>query len=86
MNSGLCLAREAFVAEVAPDLKQLVNAADEQALEVKLQRDAQIKIAAERVVKGLERLRRRAAGNRLHHGRLDFDVTRVRAKNSGSRG
>ena len=67
-------AREAFVAEVFPDLKQLVDAADEQPLVVKLQRDAQIKFAAERVVKGLERLRRCAAGNRLHRGRLDFDV------------
>ena len=67
-------AREAFVAEVFPDLKQLVDAADEQPLVVKLQRDAQIKFAAERVVKGLERLRRRAAGNRLHRRRLDLDV------------
>ncbi len=67
-------AREAFVAEVFPDLKQLVYAADEQPLVVKLQRDAQIKFAAERVVKGLERLRRRAAGNRLHRRRLDLDV------------
>ena len=41
---------------------------------IQLQRDAQIKVAAERVVKGLERLRRRAAGNRLHRGRLDLDV------------
>ncbi len=39
-----------------------------------LRRDAQIKFAAERVVKGLERLRRRAAGNRLHRRRLDLDV------------
>jgi trehalose/maltose hydrolase-like predicted phosphorylase len=40
---GIVPAREAFVAEVAADLEQLVNAADEQALEVKLQRDAQVK-------------------------------------------
>ena len=71
---GIVPAREAFVAEVFPDLKQLVYAADEQPLVVKLQRNAQIKFAAERIVKGLERLRRRAAGNRLHRRRLDLDV------------
>ncbi len=71
---GIVPAREAFVAEVFPDLKQPVDAADEQPLVIKLQRDAQIKFAAERVVKGLERLRRRAAGNRLHRRRLDLDV------------
>ena len=70
-------AREAFVAEVSADLEQLVDAAHEQPLEIKLQRDAQIKIAAERVVMGLERLRRRAAGNRLHHRRLDFHEAAV---------
>ncbi len=58
-----------------PDLKQFINAADKQPLVIKLQRDAQIKFAAERIVKSLERLRRRTAGNRLHRGRLDFDVT-----------
>ena len=74
---GVVLAREAFVAEVAADLEHLVHAADQQALEVKLQRDAQIEIAAERVVIGLERLRRRAAGNRLHHRRLDLHEAAV---------
>ena len=57
-----------------PISNSLVHAADEQPLVIKLQRDAQIKFAAERVVIGLERLRRRAAGNRLHHRRLDFHI------------
>ena len=48
-------AREAFVAEVAADLIDAIQAADEQPLEVKLQRDAQIKITAERVMVGNER-------------------------------
>ena len=79
-------ARETFVAEIFSDLKQLVNAADEQPLVIKLQCDAQIKFAAERVVKRLERLRRRAAGNRLHRGRLDFDIAASCERNSESRG
>ena len=82
---GVVLAREAFVAEVAADLEHLVDAADEQALEIKLERDAQIKIAAERVVMRDERLRRRAAGNGLHHRRLDFHEAARRGRNCGSR-
>jgi hypothetical protein len=47
---GIVFAREAFVAEVAADLEHLVHAADQQALEIQFQRDAQVKIAAQRVV------------------------------------
>lgn len=54
--------RENLVAEVAANLEHLVHAADEQPLEVKLQRDAEIKFATERVVKSSERLGRCAAG------------------------
>ena len=66
------LPRKAFVAEVAADLEYLVHAAHEQALQIQLQRDAQVKITAERVVMRLERLGRRAAGDRLHHRRFHF--------------
>ncbi len=69
---GIVFARQAFVAEIAANLEHAVDPADEQPLQVKLQRDAQVKIAAQRVVMRHERLRRRAAGNRLHHRRLDF--------------
>src|SRR5205814_2136428 len=67
-------ARESLVAEVFPDLEQPVNAAHQQSLVVQFERDAEIKFAAKRVVKGLERLRRRAAGNGLHGWRLHFHV------------
>ena len=71
---GVVLAGEPLVAKVAADLEYLVHAAHQQALERKLQGDAEIEIAAQGVVEGLERLRRRAARDRLHHGRLDLDV------------
>ena len=71
---GVVPAREAFVAEILPDLEEPINAAHEQPLVIQLQRDAQVEVAAERVVEGLEGLRRGAAGNGLHRGRLDLDV------------
>ena len=43
-----------LVAEDAPDLVHLLEAADEQALEVQLERDAQEQVAVERVVVGRE--------------------------------
>ena len=68
------LPREAFVAEVAANLKDLVHAAHEQALEVKLEGDAEVEVAAEGLVLGDEGPRRCAAGDGLHHGRLDLHV------------
>ena len=65
--------RHALVAEHAVELEDALEAADEQALEVELGRDAQVEIDVERVVVGHERARRGAAGNRLHHRRLDLD-------------
>src|ERR1022692_4503834 len=80
---GIVFAREAFVAEVAADLEHLVHAADEQALEIQFQRDAQIKIAAERVVMRLEGLRRRESTASLASRP---PRSRASAENSGSRG
>jgi hypothetical protein len=67
------LARDALVAEVAPDLKDAVEPADEHPLQVELERNAQEEIHAERVVVGRERLRRRAARDRLEDRGLDLD-------------
>ncbi len=66
-------ARDALVAEVAVEFENFRKAADEQALEIQLRRDAQEEVHAKRVVVRLERSGRRAAGDGLHHGRLDFD-------------
>ena len=67
------LGRDAFVAEVAIDLVHAVHAAHHQPLQVKLGRDAQIKVHVERVVVGDEWLGHRAAGDGMHHRRLDLD-------------
>ncbi len=65
---------DALVAKVAVDLEHFLQPADHQALQVELRRDAQEKLHIERVVMRNERPRRRAAGNGLHHRRLDFEV------------
>ena len=70
---GVVVGGEAFVAEVAVDLVDAVEAAHHQALQVELGRDAQVEIDIEGVVVGDEGTRGGAAIERLHHGRLDFD-------------
>ncbi len=70
---GIVPRRDAFVAEVAVDLVHALEAADDQPLQVQLRRDAQVQIHVERVVMRDERPRHRAAGDRLHHRRLDFE-------------
>ncbi len=62
--------RDAFVAEVAVDLEHALEAADHQALEVELGRDAQVHLLLQRVVVRHERLGVGAAGNGVEHGRL----------------
>jgi len=62
-----CVARKALVAEFLP-ISKPVDAADQQAFPIKLNRDAQIKLTAQRLVVGHKRLRRRAAGNRCIMG------------------
>ena len=70
---GIVAHRDALVAEVAVDLEDALEAADQQPLEVQLRRDAQEEIHVEGVVMRDERPRRGAAGQRLHHRRLDLD-------------
>ena len=70
----IVLRRDAFVAEVAIDLIDAVESADDEALEIELGGDAEEEVDVEGVVMGDERTRHRAAGDGLHHGRLDFDV------------
>ena len=70
---GVVPRRDAFVAEVAVDLEHALEAADDQALQVQLRRDAQEQLHVERVVVRDERPGRGAAGDRLHHRRLDLE-------------
>ena len=48
--------------------------ADRQPLQIQLGGDPQEQLHVERIVVRLERPRQRAAGNRLHHRRLDFEI------------
>ena len=71
---GVVLRRDPLVPEVAVDLVDPLDAADRQPLQIQLRRDAQEQLHVERVVMRHERPRQRAAGDRLHHRRLDFEV------------
>ena len=77
MNSGLCARRDALVAEAAADLEHLVEAADDEALEVELGRDAQVEVGVEGVVVRDERPRRGAPGDGVQQGRLHLDEALV---------
>ena len=67
--------RQPLVAEAAIDLENLVGEpADDQPLQVQFRRDAQIEVDVERVVMRDERLCRGAAGDRVQHRRLDFEI------------
>ena len=70
---GIVMRGEALVAEVAIDLVDALQPAHHQPLQVQLRRDAQVEIDIERVVVRDERPRRRAAVERLHHGRFHLD-------------
>ena len=70
---GVVLEAHALVAEVAADLVDAVDAADDAALEVELDGDAQVEVALELVVVGDEGPRHGAAVERLQDGRLDLD-------------
>src|SRR5690606_15356876 len=82
---GVVAARDALVAEVAADLEDAVIAADEHALEVEFERNAQHEIGVEGVVMRLERTGRRAAGDALKDGRLDFEELAVLQKTADMR-
>ena len=75
---GVVPRRQPFVAEVAVDLVDALEAADDEPLQVQLGRDAQVHVDVERVVVRDERLRDGAARDHLQHRRLDFEeVERV---------
>ena len=74
---GVVLRADALVAEVAVDLVDAVQAADDQALEVKLRRDAQEEVDVQRIVVRREGPRRGAAGDGLHHRGFDFEIAAV---------
>ena len=84
MNSGLWRVRDALVAEDPPDLEHALHAADDQPLEVQLERDAQVQLHVERVVMGDERPSVGAAGLDVQHRRLDLDEALGRAACGGS--
>ena len=79
MNSGLWRVRDALVAEDPADLEHPLDAADDQPLEVQLERDAQVQVDVERVVVGDERPGVGAAGLDVEHRRLDLDEAVARA-------
>ena len=63
---------DAFIAEVAVQLEDLLKAAHEEALEVQFGRDAHVQFHVQRVVVGDERTRRRAARHGMKHGGFHF--------------
>src|SRR3954451_22416265 len=70
---GVVLERQPLVAEVLADLVHALQAADDQPLEVELDRDAEVEVALQRVVVRREGPRDAAAVDRLEHGRLALD-------------
>jgi hypothetical protein len=70
---GVVADRDALVAEAPVDLEDALEAADDEALEIQLGRDAQEHLLVERVVVGHERPGVGAAGDRMEHRRLDLD-------------
>ncbi len=75
---GVVARRQTLVAEHAADLEHLLEAADDQPLEVQLERDAQHEVQVQRVVMGEERARGRAAGLLVQHRTFDLDVAAAR--------
>ena len=71
---GVVLRRHPLVAEELAQLVDVLEAADDGALQVELGRDPQEEVAVERVVVRFERTRRGAAGEPLQDRRLQLDV------------
>ena len=70
---GIVPRADAFVAVDAAQLVHPLDAADQQPLEVQLQRDPQEQVDVERVVMRHERPGRGAAGDRVQRRPFDFD-------------
>ncbi len=64
---------DTFVAKVPIQLENPVKTTDDAAFEEQFRRNPQVQINVERIGMGDERPRRRAAGQRLQHRRLDFE-------------
>ena len=69
---GVVANRNAFIAEVAVDLEHPLEAADQQAFQIQLRRDAQKHFLVQRIVVGGERPCVRTTGDGVQHGRFDF--------------
>ena len=65
---------DSFVAEISVDLVHAIQPANNQPLQIKFRRDAQIQVHVECVVVRYERTRRGATKDRMHHRRLHFEV------------
>ncbi len=74
---GVVLGGDTFVAEVAIDLVDAIESADDKALQVKLRCDAQEERHVQRVVVGGEGPGHRSTGDGLHHRSFDFHVATV---------
>ena len=83
---GVVLGADAFVAEVAVDLVDAVEAADDQPLEIELRRDAQEEVEVERVVVGGEGPRGGAAGDLCASSGFRLRGSRGRRRRCGWRG
>ena len=70
----IVLRADAFVAEVAVDLVDALQAAHDQPLQVQFGCDPQIQVHVERVVVGDKGTCHGAARQRLHHRSLNFDI------------
>ena len=71
---GVMIRIHALVAELAPDLEHLLEAAHQQALEMQLGGDAQVEVLVQRVVMRDEGTRVRAAEDGVQDGRLHLVV------------
>ena len=80
---GVVLGADALVAEDPADLVDLLDAADQQPLQVQFQGDAQEQVDVERVVVRDERPRRGAAGDGVQRRRLDLAVALRRRGSCG---
>ena len=63
----------ALVAENAPDLKDAVEAADDEALQIELEGDSEVELHVKRVMVSPKGTRRGTAGHGLQHRRFDLD-------------
>src|SRR5437016_2135331 len=81
---GVVNGRDALVPEVAVDLVDPVQPANDQPLEVELRGHSQVQVGSERVVVGDERPRRGAAGDGVHHRR--FHLQEALADQEGADG